>query len=405
MFSKRWRQIYQQIIKRQAPHAILSWRYFMPKQSHAVKLHRRAFLQAWPQHPRLLWYLIAIYSYTLWFSFYSWRQTIAVWNRQSRKLHAEANISRAAQLVNLLALALLHTTPPQCYYQYRLYRYPEREWLNFIFTHELPHWHQLMSPNISTRSQHLMSNKDDFAREMALQGLPTIATAHVVRKGEAVPTAQLFSGQSLFIKPLQGSRKQDCYQLRYHAQHACYCLSGDGGAESCELAQIQATIDRVAQTRDLMLQPLLSNHPSWGAYSQSSPLFTLRVVTHVKHDEQPKVLVAALEIPLDESFTLVYAITIDVDKGTLTDMTHYYSAATLEWRQRFKQFAQMQVPEWPTVIATVEKAHQSFRDIASIGWDLAITPQGVSLLEGNINWGVAVHQRECGLISKLIGVY
>lgn len=47
---------------------------------------------------------------------------------------------------------------------------------------------------------------------------------------------------------------------------------------------------------------------------------------------------------------------------------------------------------WDEVVDIAQKAHSCFSDLFSIGWDLAVTPDGVRLIEGNINWAVDPHQ-------------
>jgi len=50
-------------------------------------------------------------------------------------------------------------------------------------------------------------------------------------------------------------------------------------------------------------------------------------------------------------------------------------------------FEDCQLPYWNEVKDLVEKAHKQFYYVQSIGWDVAITPNGPILIEGNDNWG------------------
>ena len=47
-----------------------------------------------------------------------------------------------------------------------------------------------------------------------------------------------------------------------------------------------------------------------------------------------------------------------------------------------------------------ESFHQKISYIWSIGWDVAITPDGPLFIEGNDNWEITLHQTENGLKER-----
>lgn len=51
-------------------------------------------------------------------------------------------------------------------------------------------------------------------------------------------------------------------------------------------------------------------------------------------------------------------------------------------------FAGIQLPYWNEVRDLVRRVHEKLPDIRSIGWDVAITPEGPVLIEGNDNWEI-----------------
>lgn len=55
-------------------------------------------------------------------------------------------------------------------------------------------------------------------------------------------------------------------------------------------------------------------------------------------------------------------------------------------------FEGCQIPYWDEIKDLVEKAHKQFYYIQSIGWDVAITPNGPILIEGNDNWEIDTAQ-------------
>ena len=399
MLIKHWQQFSQQVLKRKIPHAIFSWRYLMPGQSDAVKLHRKVFLNAWPQLPRYVWCLIALYSYSLWYFFYAWQAIYSVWKKNSEALCQDARVSRGKQLADLFLLAFLHSSPPQFYYYYRLYCYAECDWLNFVYTHELPHWHNIMSPCMGKRSVQLMAHKHEFAIEMAKHGMPVVITKQFVKAGETLSDDEIFSTQSIFLKPEHGSRKTGCYELEYNHRNKQYRLNNEDGNACYDKNTIRSKINKSINEQNYLIQPLLYNHPELEKRCGCKPLITVRLITAVV-ENTTRVVSGVLEVPTCSGFNQVFSITIDIANGALKAFPRHIRPATDERQESLRKLIGFQLPHWDEVISTAKLAHKQLMDIATIGWDLAITEKGVKLLEGNINWGVAAHQMEDSTLIK-----
>lgn len=63
-------------------------------------------------------------------------------------------------------------------------------------------------------------------------------------------------------------------------------------------------------------------------------------------------------------------------------------------------FEGFQLPFWPEVRELVKRVHEQLPDIKSIGWDVAITPDGPVLIEGNDNWEMGGPQDMEGGLKK-----
>ena len=50
------------------------------------------------------------------------------------------------------------------------------------------------------------------------------------------------------------------------------------------------------------------------------------------------------------------------------------------------------IPSWPEIPRLLARAHRSVPGLTSVGWDVAITDDGPSIVEGNVNWNVELLQ-------------
>lgn len=51
-----------------------------------------------------------------------------------------------------------------------------------------------------------------------------------------------------------------------------------------------------------------------------------------------------------------------------------------------RQISGFQTPHWPAVMALAEQATRAFPSLRTVGWDIAVTPEGPILIEGNAFW-------------------
>ncbi len=376
--------------RRTTPYAILSWRYLLPGQSAAVRLHKLVFLHAFPGKPRVVWFAMALLSYTKWFAFQGLIQLWKTWKKYSLVLQEETGISRNKQFADLLKLVFLQTTPPYFYYRYRLYRYTTLEWFNFVYTHELPNWHLVMSPDLSQKTTNLLSDKAAFAQEMQRQGFPVIEGI-VIHKGDQRTNEQLFQQKSLFLKPLCGNRKIGAYELAYHSSTDSYSLFVSENNTIDNREEIVSFFQSLTEKQDYLIQPLLLNHPDLQKLTDCHSLITFRVIT-VWTNNEALVVSAIAEFPVSNCSEYIYPLPVDLKSGTILAVKEKGVTIKKGIEPKFEYVPGNQVIHWQELVDIAKKAHAFFPDMFGIGWDLAVTPEGVRLIEGNINWGVDLHQ-------------
>ena len=375
---------------RSYPHAVLSWRYLLPNQSKATLQHRKAFLGAWYMLPRSVWAAIAIYSTSKWYLWSGWLALYQVVINLRPKLINKPQKNLGKEIIHLWWLTFAHNIPPYYYYSYQLYNYAEKDWLNFVYTHELPHWHHLLSPSLSKKELELITDKQVFSKKMLEAGLPAIPTLLYLEPSDTLTHNDIFKEKSLFIKPTIGSQKRDCYELLWAPRERSYRLLGK--SELNEKEKIFSELKNLLLKKPILIQPLLQNHNFIAPYCPKGLLACIRLVT-IKKPSRTHIMDAILQIPLTTSHNAISPYRIHIESGALELINP--SSVELTEAQENAQHSKLNglaVPMWDKAIKSAKLAHDSFPNILTIGWDIGITPNGVFLIEGNINWAVEMHQ-------------
>jgi len=60
------------------------------------------------------------------------------------------------------------------------------------------------------------------------------------------------------------------------------------------------------------------------------------------------------------------------------------------------------LPFWDEACALAETAARHFLPIRTIGWDVALTPEGPVILEGNFWWNPFNQHSNMGLVGELL---
>jgi hypothetical protein len=205
--------------------------------------------------------------------------------------------------------------------------------------------------------------------------------------------------QDLFAKPRTG---RGAVGVRVYRRIAAFCYQDEAGRRMT-LGEIASDLIRCFGTRNVMLLPRLRNHPDLAGLASES-LITIRAVTCLDERQQPELVLAYLRVlvklepdwpvkkPIGE-----YAAAIDLAEGRLSAITGDKPECLSQWHDRHPvtgvEVAGRSVPCWDAVAALAERAHRVTRDRILVGWDIAITPSGPVLLEGNSYADVHYPQR------------
>lgn len=150
---------------------------------------------------------------------------------------------------------------------------------------------------------------------------------------------------------------------------------------------------RARLTDRFILQERIQQHPALAALHPGS-VNTLRVVT-ARTNGRPRVLLSFLRVGVGPSQVDNFAaggvlVSVDPRTGRLRGKG-LTREGRLEWIDRHPDtgvaFDGYPLPFVGEALAVARAFHDDIPRVHSIGWDIAITPAGPCVIEGNDNWG------------------
>jgi hypothetical protein len=187
----------------------------------------------------------------------------------------------------------------------------------------------------------------------------------------------------------------------------CKRVSGTGGKGAFRLEVRQGRIyingsERTAQEfakridDRYIIQHRLQQHPRMSDLHSSS-INTLRIMTYL-HGNTAKLLCAGVRMGtegrnVDNLSQGGILVGINTETGKLQEYGMHLPQFGTRRRQHPQSaivFSEFQVPFFSESIESVLRFHRLLYGIHSIGWDVAVTPEGPVVLEGNDDWGGVV---------------
>jgi hypothetical protein len=314
-----------------------------------------------------------------------------------RRVQREFGVSIARQIRDQAHLILFHGGKAWVYYVFELYR--EGAMANvgaFVMKNEIKHGLfkglNRIDPEARDRAKAL-GDKLKVSRWCTENDIPHPRPIMLVEDGEIT-----WPGGS------RADLDRDLFVKRRHGMgaygSASYWRTGpfeyrDEEGRRATLDEITAKLQRRSQRSKhdrLMVMPLLHNHPGLADLAGVT-LITFRLITCLDERLQPVLTNAylrsmtKLEPSWDTGMIEEYGAPIDLETGALGRLTGDKAAALSDWFDQHPvtgaQVTGRIVPCWPEAAALALKAHRLVPERVMIGWDMAITPEGPSLLEGN----------------------
>ena len=309
--------------------------------------------------------------------------------RNGTTIKAQTGRSIPAQVGDQLWLYVKAGVLPPWYYIYELHRHPvKRSARSFIQRCEckngVPALLKGIKPPISE-----LTDKVVFAKWCRERRIPTVPVLGVVREDGVDGIRSLNDLRTdLFVKPVGGKGGRGAQRWDY---------LGDGrhrSSDGRELDTIEMLISIAAGawTGPQLIQPRIRNHADLWALSNDA-VSTVRALTCLDEAGRPELLGAVMRMAVGSNHLVDnlhaggIAAAVDLETGRLGQASNLGMDSTLGWLDRHPtsaaRIAGFRLPYWDEFRDFAERAHDAFADRIMVGWDIAITADGLLLIEGN----------------------
>jgi len=383
----------------------LSWRLCLDDD--VMRVHRRPVAALVGRHP-FRWLLIGA-SVVLWPA-----KSVVLIFRYTRIFGPEVERtegrSRARQALDQFRLAWGHSISPHSYYTFGFSRREQRRMATrFLYDAEGIVLFQSLNEDSVALS---LSNKLLFDRILSARGLPSVPTIAWTERGELVwarPAEPELPPQDLFVKPIASFAGQGAMLWEYMGSGmyssvtgAALCASygvrlpGKGtailhGRDLCSLVVV------LSQREEMLVQPRLFNDPELADLSTGA-LLTARILTGCL-DGKAEFIRGVFKMPVGRSVVVNFGIVAPIDDtGTLGAATPFGPSPVRHVRHpdTSANILGRCLPCWDGIREVAVAAHESLPEYTFVGWDIALTPDGIYVIEGNAGWGAESLQKPHG---------
>jgi hypothetical protein len=318
--------------------------------------------------------------------------------RNAAAIRAATGKGTARQFAEIIGLAMRHHVTPKYYYIFELYLDERRARAgDYIMRYEAKELaFRLLKPEDGP-SGTAIKDKTQFPDFCRAHGLPAIPLIAVIDRGRRIAGDGKLPAGDLFVKRVFG--KGGARAERWNWTGTLY-RSTRGERRDAE-ALLQHVAD-LSMREAYLIQPAVNNHPDLAELTVGA-LATVRMLTCRNEQGGYEVTNASFRTsinpksPVDNIHAGGIAAPVDLATGRLGQASDLGKGPRFRWYDRHPltgaQIAGRVLPFWPEAMALAVKAHAAFGEWVVIGWDIAILPDGVQLVEGNKGPDVDLIQR------------
>ncbi|WP_332671501.1 sugar-transfer associated ATP-grasp domain-containing protein [Aromatoleum sp.] len=164
-----------------------------------------------------------------------------------------------------------------------------------------------------------------------------------------------------------------------------------------------------------LFQELVVGHPELCALSATSGLQTVRVVTVIDERNDVRILAARLRLisgnhahdNFDYGKTGNVIALLDPENGVIRSAVggasgRHEMRSVTQHPATGRELIGYRLPKWLQVRQLAVDAANAFHPLRTIGWDVAITPDALRLIEGNVTWDTLSGESRMGEIYRYL---
>jgi hypothetical protein len=315
------------------------------------------------------------------------------------------------QIVDQLRLYLSAGVLPPWYYIFELHREPGSAFARgFIYRWESKAGVMNLLREGDREPVSELNDKVEFEKHCRKHQIRAVPVLTVLRSGGA----ELFGHPSdletdLFVKPVTGCGGKGAERWDYST--GLYRAPGGRWYARDEMLDHLA---RRSSNGPLLIQPRIGNHEALQRLNNGA-LSTVRVLTCLDESGEPELVGAAMRMAVGANRTVDnlhaggIACAVDLESGILGPASNLGADSLFGWLDRHPdtgaRITGTRLPLWDEVQGMAVRAHRAFSDRILVGWDIAITPDGPVLIEGNGSPDLDIMQRfvRHGLMAARLG--
>jgi len=313
-------------------------------------------------------------------AWFLWKNGALVASQFQRPLHS--------QFADHVRLYFAAGVLPPWYYIYELYRQPrQRHARGFIYRWESKNGVIALLKERNPPAS-IVSDKVAFAEHCTKAGIPTVPILGFARDGKLIWLSEDATHSDWFVKPIDGKGGKGIGRW-VRIDSARFCNADGHVVAETELARILA---ERSGTAPCLIQPRIQNHAELADLNNGA-LATVRALTCLDETGEPELVGAVLRMAIggnhvvDNLHAGGIAAGIDLETGLVGPATNLGSDVRLGWLDRHPTtgaaITGRALPYGDEIKPFAKRAHRAFADRILVGWDIAMTPDGLVLVEAN----------------------
>jgi len=250
------------------------------------------------------------------------------------------------------------------------------------------------------------SDKASFSELMRRAGLPAVGYFAVLQNNGEIRDAD---GAAMdfqkFVQLLRGKCQEAFIKLRECSQGLAALRLPVAEIERMGWQELHQRLWRpgVTPSSEYLVQPVVVQHPLLASLTNIS-VNTVRIDTYLVGDTvhfNKAVLRVGNGIACTDNWASGgYIVKIDLDSGTLRGTgkikSKYGKGEYSSHPRSGIRFDGLVLPYWQELKSLVRKAAPVMLPLRSLGWDVALTPEGPLLIEVNHDYDIFLSQYACG---------